>query len=78
MPFHTDLRAVFDALDGRQREFDWLLIDLELNSYPPQLLPALRDEAIWMAGSEITDLVNAHDVQFIWGVLSGFRPGVTP
>jgi len=80
MAYHKDLRLVFLALGGRQREFNWLITDLELNPYPPGL-PYLPDvprdkDRRWLSGAELTDIVEAHDVQFDWGVLSGFRPGV--
>ncbi len=80
MAYHTDLRLVFRAFGGRQREFNWLITDLKLNPYPPGL-PYLPDvprarERRWLSGAELTDIVEAHDVQFDWGVLSGFRPGV--
>lgn len=78
MPFHTDLRLVFEAFGGREREINWLLTDLELNLYPPGLeyISDDRDAARWRSGSELSDIVNAHEIQFIWGVLSGFRPDV--
>lgn len=28
MPFHTDMRRVFEALGGRQTEYNWLITDL--------------------------------------------------
>jgi hypothetical protein len=78
MPFHTDLRPVFEAFGGREREFNWLLTDVELNFYPPGLeYIDDREIARWLAGSGLSDIVKAHEIQFIWGVLSGFRPGVT-
>jgi hypothetical protein len=79
MGHHTDLRLVFEALGGRGREFNWLLTDLELNYYPPELIredDTWRSQARWLGGAELTDIVFANDIQFIWGVLSGFRPGV--
>ena len=68
MPYHTDLRRVFVALDGRQREFNWLLTDLELDHYPPGL-PYLADphQPRWMSGNALSAIIEAHDVQFIWG-----------
>lgn len=76
MPYHTDLRCVFAAFDGRQREFDWLLSDLELSVYPPGLPDAPGEGARWLDGETLSKIVERHDVQFIWGVLSGFRPGI--
>jgi hypothetical protein len=61
MVHHTDLRLVFQAFGGREREFNWLLTDFELNHYPPEIIPVLdRDEgARWFRGSELSDLVHS-------------------
>jgi hypothetical protein len=80
MVYHTDLRLVFEALGGRQRDFNWLLTDWELNYCPPGLGPYAEKglaEARWFTGADLTDIVNAYEVQFIWGVLSGFNPGIS-
>ena len=54
MPFYTDLRSVFRALGGREREFDWLLTDLDCNRYPPEL----PDESNrFITGPDLSDLV---------------------
>lgn len=78
MPFHTDLRPVFEAFGGREREFNWLLTDVELNFYPPGLeyIDDDRETARWRSGNALSDIVKAHEIQFIWDVLSGFRTGV--
>lgn len=34
MKYHTDLRIVLEALEGRQKEFNWLITDFECNYYP--------------------------------------------
>jgi len=73
MKYHTDLAVVFEALGGRQKEYNWLITDLECNHYPPEFPPG---EPKWLTGEELTDLVTRHDIQFVWAVLSGFRPGV--
>jgi hypothetical protein len=75
----TDLRLVFEAFGGRQREFNWLLTDLELNCYPPGLTdrPVVRSsDTRWLSGTELTEIVKEYEIQFIWGALSGFRLGV--
>ena len=78
MVLHTDLRLVFEAFGGREGEFNWLLTDFELHpSYPPGIAPDIgRGSARWLGGPELREIVNTYDVQFIWGVLSGFRPHV--
>jgi hypothetical protein len=69
MPFYTDLRVIFDALDGHQTEFVWLLTDLVCSNYPPPLVPS---GPLWMTGQQLTTLVTRYTIQFVWGVISGF------
>jgi hypothetical protein len=79
MPFHTDIQAVFRAFGGRQKEFNWLLTDIEAYGVPAlSLLRETSQSFLWLAGTELTLLLEEaeHSVQFIWGVLSGFRPEV--
>jgi hypothetical protein len=76
MRYYTDIELVFEALGGRQLEFDWLLTDLELNEFPPRLLSLERSGAIRISGRELTDILRGEHIQFIWGVLSALSPGV--
>ena len=79
MAYPTDLRLVFEAFGGREREFNWLLTDVELNRYPPGLAyrtDADSSDTRWLSGTELSEIVEAYEIQFIWGVLSGFRLGV--
>jgi hypothetical protein len=75
MEFYTDLRLVFQAFGGRQREFNWLITDLECNTYPPGL--HWDNRPLWFSGQALTALVSSFNVQFIWGVLSGFPPHIS-
>lgn len=77
MPYFTDLRVVFEALGGRQREFNWLLSDLVLGCCPAAFAHLNEESAAnWLSGEALTDIVEANRIQFVWAVLSGFRPGV--
>ena len=77
MPFYTDLRTVFKAFGGRQIEFNWLLTNIECNFHPDELQSALQsNHRAWLSGETLTRLVEQHDIQFIWGVLSGFTSDV--
>lgn len=78
MPWYTDLKVVFDAFEGREHDFDWLLTDLDCNWFPPELR---GDQDAWFfSGSELSNLVHQQDppVQFIWAVLTGFERGALP
>jgi hypothetical protein len=75
MPGYTDLKTVFEVFGGREREYDWLLTELECN-FPPEL----QDGGAWFfSGSDLSDLVRRQDppIQFIWAVLTGFDRGTS-
>ena len=82
MDRYTNLSWVFRALREKQLEFNWLLTDLECSPYPGRLAEYSdvdpKKNRLWLTGSDLTELVDFNHIQFIWGVLSGFRPGIQP
>ncbi len=77
MPYFTDLRLIFKALNNRQIEFNWLITDLECDFCPPDFQSCLPGPPIlWLSGAELTRIVQQYDIQFQWAVLSGFAPDV--
>jgi hypothetical protein len=77
MQFFTNLQPVFEAFGGRQRDFNWLISDMECNRYPDDRLPYdLERKPFLLSGEELTEIVNNNTIQFIWAVLSGFDKGI--
>lgn len=84
--FYTYLNPIFKAINNRQLDYNWLLTDLELNDMPEDFLNYTTRQHIygeqdrrnkyWMTGEQITRSAEDHDIQFIWGVLVGFRKSV--
>jgi hypothetical protein len=75
MPFYTDMQSVFCALDGQEKEFDWLVTDLDCDSFPAEFEPL---NSSWvLAGRTLRDVVmrQSTPTRFNWGVFSGFRGG---
>lgn len=80
MAYFTDLRLVFRAIGDRQRDFNWLVTDLECNWLKVrdgQSAPLPKAGPYWLNGNELSRLVAEYEIQFVWAVLSGFPPGVT-
>jgi small nuclear ribonucleoprotein (snRNP)-like protein len=75
MPSHTDIKLIFDALGGRQREFNWLITEQEC-SYWTSDIDIFNKELIYLSGDELTDIVTQNNIQFIWGILSAFDKSV--
>ncbi|WP_342417096.1 hypothetical protein NST83_07020 [Paenibacillus sp. FSL R10-2782] len=82
--FYTDLRLVFESINNIQTEYNWLLTGLELNWIPDDLLEYVErnlafeengygNTMLWMTGEQLTRLVHRYEIQFIWGMLMGFR-----
>jgi hypothetical protein len=88
MLYHTDVRAIFHALDGAQFDYEWVITDFECialgTSWLPEPLQSKEDDdrvanrAVRLSGLELQRILDAHEVQFVWGVLSGFRPDRVP
>jgi hypothetical protein len=74
MKYFTDLRLVFEAINQRQLEFNWLISDLQYLG--PDDADNILNDPHWICGAELTRIVETHDLQFIWAVLSGFDPSV--
>lgn len=75
MPGHTDIKLIFDALDGRQREFNWLITAHDCFCCPSGKR-VFNEEIVWLTGDELTDIVTQNDIQFVWGILSAFNKSV--
>jgi hypothetical protein len=82
MAYHTDVQAIFRALDGAQFEYEWIVTDFECialgHSSLPKALQSGDDEdrlanrAVRFGGLELQRILDTHQLQFVWGVLSGF------
>ncbi|MCT4566571.1 MAG: hypothetical protein N4A68_19935, partial [Maledivibacter sp.] len=67
----TDMRVIFHALDGIQKNYNWLITDIE---YYPEVEEI--KEGTFISGDELTKLVNQEDIQFIWAVFTGFEKDI--
>jgi len=65
--FFTNMKDVFCALKVGCTDFDWYVSDIETNGY------SIADG--WYSGSELKEIIEADDVQFIWAVFSAFSVG---
>ena len=69
---YTDLKKVFDSIDNKQLEYNWLVTDCEC--YPNEEMN--NKDYIWFTGEELTELVNKESLQWVWAVLSGFNKNI--
>lgn len=68
--FYTDMKAIFRALKGEAEKLNWLISDFECNYWPDE---RLANKVLFISGPELSKLLDKYDdLQFIWGVFSGF------
>ncbi|WP_432663701.1 hypothetical protein R9X47_24340 [Wukongibacter baidiensis] len=67
----TDMRVIFEALNGLQNDYNWLITDIEC--YPE--VDEIKEEA-FLSGDDLTDVLKQEDIQFIWAVFTGFRKDI--
>jgi hypothetical protein len=75
IPFHTDLQTVFRAIGGREKEFDWLVTDLDCDTFPVEFLGG---KSAWvLPGHTLADVVSRQTTptRFNWGTFSGLGGG---
>ncbi|PRT31144.1 hypothetical protein MYW48_05380 [Bacillus cereus] len=77
---HTVLASVFDSFQGREKEFNWLITDIEIVAHQEEKLirdyPKMSHPIVWIAGEDLSNLVKKYNPQFIWGVLSAFDKSI--
>lgn len=73
---YTLMRRIFNAINQVQRNYNWLITDV--NAYPndPIFEKLVNEEYMWMTGDELTKMVEKEDFQWIWAVFSGFSPDI--
>lgn len=69
--YFTCLNELFEVMNGKQENYNWLISDYDCNDYPALEIP-IDKSYVWIDGSRLTQIVNAHFIQFIWGVFSAF------
>lgn len=67
---HTFLGRVFDALEGRQRDYNFLLVGVEAYPGTPDF-QFVNQAPVWMSGEELTRMIRQEDFQWVWGGAAG-------
>ena len=70
--YHTSLRRVFAALEGRQIGLDFLLLGVEAYPLEHEEFEAVNQTPRWISGAELTRMVETEDFQWVWGALLAY------
>ena len=75
--YHTNLKDVYDAINNKQLEYNWLITDCDCNANNPRITQFENNKYGWITGEELTDIVTNDEFQWVWAVLSAFDKSVT-
>lgn len=75
--YYTYLKKLFESINNRQTEYNWLITDCTCYPSNPLTDDMLSKEYCWISGEELTDVVSKEDFQWIWAVLSAFDKSVS-
>jgi hypothetical protein len=70
MDYYTNMKMVFDSINNEQVNYDWMISDFDCNYFPEKFQNV---DSVFLSGQDLTDIVTAEEVQFIWAVFSGFE-----
>lgn len=75
----TQMSKVFDAINDRQMEYNWLITDMD--GVPQKVAEYCKSfngsYYCWFTGEELSKIVREDDRQWIWAVLSGFDKSIS-
>lgn len=57
-------------------KYNWLITNIECYPNNEKIVETLAGEYCWIAGSDLLQLLNKEEVQWIWGVFSAFSKEV--
>jgi len=75
LKYYTDMNIIMHPFKKYFYKFTWLISDYECNYYPDKRI-CVSQEYVWMKGEELYSIIESNEIQFIWGVFSGFSPGI--
>lgn len=70
--YYTHLPSVFKAIENEQIKYNWLITDCVCYPENKKLDELFSKEYIWISGEQLTEIVHEEDIQFTWGVFTGF------
>ena len=72
--YYTYLKKVFEAIDNRQNDYNWLITNCECYPHNREIDDLFHNsEYCWISGEELTKIISKDDFQWVWGMLSGFE-----
>jgi len=75
--YFTNLTEIIDVMGDIALEYNWLISNYECNVYPSDQIP-FRKQYVWLTGRELLSILEEHEIQFIWGVVTAYSSNIVP
>ena len=69
------ISKVFPLLKHSACNYNWLVSDYECNHYPSEKI-LINKDYVWLAGTELENILKSNTIQFIWGVITAYEKDI--
>lgn len=72
LKYYTDMSIILNPIKNYLQDYNFLITDIECNHCPDGRIGRIshQEDYLFISTSELLDIVNANEIQFIWGVFS--------
>lgn len=72
---NISIKLIYSCIENADK-YNWLITNIECYPSNGEIVKILYNEYCWLSGSDLLQLLNKEDFQWIWGVFSAFPNGV--
>ncbi len=69
LEYYTDMSIILNPIKDYLQDYNFLITDIECSDFPDKRLN-YEEDYLFISTCELLDIVNANEIQFIWGVFS--------
>lgn len=69
LKYYTDISIILNPIKDYLQDYNFLITDIECNHCPDERI-SYQEDYLFISTGELLDIVNANEIQFIWGVFS--------
>lgn len=73
---HTYLEKTFEVINNKQKEYNWLITDIEYFPMNKSTITLMDKEYVWISGEDLTSMIKDEEFLITWGVFTGFKKDI--
>ena len=75
--YYSFFRETFNKISTLSTEYNWLISGIECYPVKAEYQKLFSSRYVWISGERLLEILQDEDIQWIWGVFSGFEKNVT-